>query len=349
LSRNPTAVMIVLGLWLAGPAALAAADSSSVQVTTVPLRQQTLRETVTAYGTVASTEEEMTDISFPHAGQVTALRVRAGQRFRAGDPLVTITADPAALQSYEKARVTLEFARRELQRQQALRAQHLATNAQVASAQQAATDAAVALETERNLGNDQPTQTASAPFDGYVAQLMTASGDRPQANTAIMKLARTDQGLRVTAGLKPEDAGRVTPGMRADVTPIVAAGSQPVEGKVSEVSGTINPATKLLDAWIDVKPTGELVPGTAVSAAVILSEHKGWVVPRNAVLHDDKGSYIFQVADGRAKRVDVKTGIETDQLTEVSDPLDPALKVVVSGNYELHDGMAVREGTPASP
>jgi RND family efflux transporter MFP subunit len=349
LNRILAVLPIVTSLLIGGPAAHAATESPSVQVTTVPLHQEELRETVTAYGTMASSEETMTDISFPHPGQITTLHVRAGQKFHAGEPLVTITADPAALQSYERARAGLDFAKRELQRQQTLRAQHLATNAQVAGAQKTVADATVALETERSLGNDQPTNAATAPFDGYVAQLMAAPGDRLQASAAIMKLARTDQGLRVTAGLKPEDAGRVTPGMRAEIAPIVAIDTHPVEGKVAQVSGTINPATKLLDAWIDVKPTGKLVPGTAVSAIIVLSEHRGWVVPRNALLRDDKGSYVFQVADGRARRVDVTTGIETDQLTEVSGPLDPALKVVVSGNYELQDGMAVREAAAASP
>lgn len=336
----------MVGLAATAPAAT---ESPSVQVTTVPLRQQELRETVAAYGTVASSEESMTDISFPHGGQVTVLHVRAGETFRAGDPLVTITADPAALQSYDRARAALDFAKRELSRQQTLRAQHLATNAQVAAAQKAVGDSSVALDTERKLGNDQPTNTATALFDGYVAQLMAAPGDRLQANAAIMKLARTDDGLRVTAGLKPEDAARVTPGMQVEVTPIVAAGAQPVDGKVRQVSGTLNPATKLLDAWVDVQPSRGLVPGTAVSAVIILSHHQGWVVPRNAVLRDDKGSYVFQVADGRARRVAVTPGIETDQLTEVSGALDPALKVVASGNYELKNGMAVREGASVSP
>ncbi|MGH7000761.1 MAG: hypothetical protein ACREEA_04585, partial [Stellaceae bacterium] len=104
----------------------------------------------------------------------------------------------------------------------------------------------------------------------------------------------------------------------------------------------------LIDAWIDVTQTARLVPGTPVSVVIILSRHDGWVVPRNAVLRDDRGSYIFQVVSGHAKRVDVNTGIETDQLTEVSAPFDPSLKVVASGNYELRDGMAVREASSAT-
>jgi RND family efflux transporter MFP subunit len=340
---------VIVGLCAAASGAPGDSDSPSVQVTTVSLRQQELRDTLGTFGTVANSEQTMIDISFPHPAQIAALDVRAGQKVHAGEPLATITADPATLQSYENARAALEFAERELERQQSLRAQHLATNAQVATAQKVVADASVALDTERKLGNDQRTKIATAPFDGYVVQLMAAPGDRLQANAAIMKLARTDQGLRITAGIKPEDTERVMPGMAAEIRPIVAGGSQPVGGKVSQVSGTVNATTKLVDAWIDATPSGRLVPGTSVSVAIVLSRHEGWVVPRNAVLRDDKGSYVFQVVEGHAKRVEVTPGIQTDQLTEISGALDPALKVVASGNYELQNGMTVREGASTNP
>jgi membrane fusion protein, multidrug efflux system len=338
----------LIGTSLFASISLGASSAPSVLVETAPLQKCKLRDAVAAYGTVAASEESMVDVSFPHPGQIMELHVRAGQKVRDGDPLVTITADPAALQSYEKARAALEFAKRELSRQETLRKQHLATNAQVATAQIAVTDATVALETERKLGNDQRTALAAAPADGYVSQVMAALGDRLSANTAIMKLARTDKGLRIVAGLAPEDASRVVPGMAAEVTPIFSAGLQPVEGTVRQISGTINAMTKLVDAWIDVMQTTKLIPGVSVSVIIVLSQHEAWVVPRNAVLHDEDGSYLFQVTNGQAKRVDVKTGIETDQLTEVSGGFDPMLQVVTAGNYELRDGMAVREASPAT-
>ncbi|MGH6852645.1 MAG: efflux RND transporter periplasmic adaptor subunit, partial [Methylocella sp.] len=134
---------------LAGCGAFGADAMPSVQVETVALRQQELSDTVTAYGTVATSEESMADISFPHAGQITGLDVRAGQKVHTGEPLVTITADPATLQSYEKALAALEFAKHDLARQQTLLAQRLATNAQVAAAQKMVADATGALEAER--------------------------------------------------------------------------------------------------------------------------------------------------------------------------------------------------------
>jgi RND family efflux transporter MFP subunit len=334
---------------LGGQYASSADDAQSVLVETVLAHQQDIEETVTVYGTVAASEESMADISFPHSGQITALQVRVGQKVLRGDPLVTITSDPATLQSYQKAATTLQFAQRELSRMQTLRQQHLATNAQVATSQQAVTDATAALETERKLGNDQSTKSATAPFNGYVAKVMSAPGDRLQANTAIMTLARTDQGVHISAGLKPEDSVRVEPGMRARVAPVLNAQSPLLQGVVRQIGGTVNATTKFVDAWIDVPQSSSLVTGEAVSVAIILSAHQGWVVPRDAVLHDAKGSYIFQVLDGHAKRVEVKAGIETDMSTEISGDFDPSRKIVAVGNYELNDGVAVRENAATSP
>jgi membrane fusion protein, multidrug efflux system len=170
-------------------------------------------------------------------------------------------------------------------------------------------------------------------------------GDRVQPNTTVLKLARTDR-VQVTVGLQPEDAARVQTGMAAEVVPVFAPDSR-LSGVVRGATGTINPATKRLDVWVElVAAEQELVPGTAVSVEIVLDQHTGWVVPRDAVLRDGKGDYIFQVTGGKAERVPVKTGIETDKYTEIIGPIDTKRPIVTVGNYELQDGMAVREGAP---
>jgi membrane fusion protein, multidrug efflux system len=99
-----------------------------------------------------------------------------------------------------------------------------------------------------------------------------------------------------------------------------------------------------VDLWIDVPGSAEaLVPGTSVAVRIAVAERTGLVVPRRSVLHDGQGDYVFQVANGKARRVNVRTGLSTDRVTEVSGPLDAALNVVSLGNYELQDGCAVRE------
>ena len=82
-----------------------------------------------------------------------------------------------------------------------------------------------------------------------------------------------------------------------------------------------------------------------MEAAITLGEDNAWSVPRQAVLSDDQGSYLFQVANRHAQRVAVQVVGEAAQSYGVTGKLDPQLPVVVLGNYELRDGMAVREGT----
>jgi RND family efflux transporter MFP subunit len=317
----------------------------SVLIETAALRQQVLKQTAQGYGTVATSEDAVVGVSFLHPGQISRLRVRPGEVVKAGEVLLELSTDPSATLGYQTAVAALDFAKRDLARTKTLLAQHLATNAQLAAAQKAVEDAMAAVETQRKLGNDRNTEVITAPFNGYVAALTVALGDRVQPSTTVLKLARTDR-VQVTVGLVPEDAARVQTGMAAEIVPIFTPDSR-LSGVVRGATGTINPATKRVDVWVElVAAEQELVSGTAVSVEIVIEQHTGWVVPRDAVLRDAKGDYIFQVTVSKAKRVPVKTGIETDKYTEIMGSIDTKSPIVTVGNYELQDGMAVREGAP---
>jgi RND family efflux transporter MFP subunit len=317
----------------------------SVLIETTTPREQVLKHTVRGYGTVATSEDAVIGVSFLHPGQISRLRVRPGGVVKAGEVLLELSTDPSATLGYQTAVAALDFAKRDLARTKTLLAQHLATNAQLAAAQKAVEDAMAAVEVQRKLGNDRNTEVITAPFNGYVTTLTVALGDRVQPNTTVLKLAPTDR-VQLTVGLQPEDAARVQTGMAAEVVPVFTPDSR-LSGVVRGATGTINPATKRVDVWVElVAAEQELVPGTAVSVEIVLEQHTGWVVPRDAVLRDGKGDYIFQVTGSKAARVPVKTGIETDKYTEIIGPIDTKRPIVTVGNYELQDGMAVRQGGP---
>ena len=317
----------------------------SVLIETAAPREQVLKRTVQGYGIVATSEDAVIGVSFLHPGQISRLRVRPGEVVKASEVLLELSTDPSATIGYQTAVAALDFAKRDLARTKTLLAQHLATNAQLAAAQKAVEDAIAAVEVQRKLGNDRNTEVITAPFNAYVTSLTVALGDRVQPNTTVLKLAPTDR-VQVTVGLQPEDAARVQAGMAAEVVPVFTPDSR-LSGVVRSATGTINPATKRVDVWVELLAAEqELVPGTAVSVEIVLEQHIGWVVPRDAVLRDGKGDYIFQVTGSKAERVPVKTGIETDKYTEIIGHIDTRRPIVTVGNYELQDGMAVREGGP---
>ena len=85
------------------------------------------------------------------------------------------------------------------------------------------------------------------------------------------------------------------------------------------------------------------MPGSAVTGEIVLKRAESVAVPRSAVLHDDQGDYVFIVKDGVAHRADIQAGIDDGSWIAVDKGVQAGDRVVTLGNYELQDGMAVRE------
>ena len=60
------------------------------------------------------------------------------------------------------------------------------------------------------------------------------------------------------------------------------------------------------------------------------------------MLGEADNAYLFTVNGGKAQRVPVQTGVDAGDLIAVTGALKDGDVVVVSGNYELSDGMVVR-------
>ncbi|TWB15452.1 RND family efflux transporter MFP subunit [Nitrospirillum amazonense] len=326
---------------LAGGAHAAEEPAAVVTVRTAPLARQAVSVTVGGYGTLTPDSDALVTISFQRAGQVARVLVRPGQPVAKGAPLVDLVTDPTAAAGYAKARSALIFATGELERARALRDQHLATNSQVAAAEQAERDARGALEAERRLGTDHATETLAAPFDGYVDSIPVVLGDRIQPGAPVVRLGR-GAGVRVVAGVDPAEVAAIKVGQPVAVTPMVGPGTA-LPGTVAGIAGMVNPATRWVDVTVILEGGGGALPGTPARIAVTTDRHDGYVVPRQAVLTDEDGAYLFQLAGAKARRVGVETGVEGPAGTEVSGgKLDPELPVIILGNYGLEDGAAVK-------
>jgi membrane fusion protein (multidrug efflux system) len=324
----------------------ALAEEASVLVKTEPLARHPLTDTLVGYGVVAPAAGHVQNLGTAHGGRVLTVRVSSGQVVRRGESLLDIETDPSANLAYRQAVTAVEFARGELHRVEALAAQRLATRSQVAAAKKALADAALRLREQERLGAGRRTATLRAPFDGVVTSLAVTPGERIAAGKTLLALARTDE-LRAQLGIEPEDALRVRPGMPVRIVSVFDERNA-VAATVTRVQGMIDPQTQLVDAVVSFRndAASRLLPGTRVRGDITVGSDAGWAVPRQAVLRDAQGGYLFQVKDGRARRVNVATGIESGGLIGVRGPLDPAQPVVILGNYELRDGMKVREQRP---
>ena len=330
-------IFLLSVLLTAGP--VVAADAPSVLVETVPLKQQLMTETVSGYGVVSPDTSSLQNVSLPRPGQIMSLLVSAGQVVKKGAPLLEFGTGADAVLSYQQALQTVNFATSEAARIEQLVSQQLATQSQLAAAKKALADAKATLRAQEKVGADRSLERIAAPFDGVVASVQAAQGDRLAAGAPVLQLARTS-GQRVLLGVEPEEVIRVRPGMVASVVPVFNTGLI-VPGRVSHVFGMVNPQTQFVDVLVAISGGG-LMPGTRVRAEIQVNRQAAWVVPRSAVLSDARSAYVFQVHKGKAHRVNVKTGLEMDGLIAVQGAFTAGEPVVSLGNYELRDGMAVR-------
>ena len=63
------------------------------------------------------------------------------------------------------------------------------------------------------------------------------------------------------------------------------------------IGQAIDPQTHLLPAQVELRAEAgaTLVAGAALDAQIRTADFTAWAVPRAAVLHDEKGDYLFQI------------------------------------------------------
>ena len=332
MTSSPAALIMIASL-LAMPAL-----ADSVAVETEQPREETVPDLLVAYGSAMPALGGGMTLSFQQDGRVLAIPVTPGETVHHGDRLLDFAASAAAVSAYQQAVTAVTAARQQRAHAAQLLGQQLATRDQLAQADKAVADAEVSLDAFQREGADRPSRTLTAPFDGIIASIPVAPGDRVQSGATLITVTRLD-GLVVTVGIEPSARGRVHPGETVRLTPLTDGA--PIEGQIVRIDGLLNPRTRLLDVDVAVPP-GAAISGTAYRAEITVGEITGWVVAHNAVLMDDKGAYLFQVAGTTASRVNIRVAGTTGTADVVEGMLDARRPVVVQGNYQLSDNGPVR-------
>ncbi len=313
--------------------------SASVQTTTVALRD--LERTVSAYGVLQAEPGARTTVATPRAGVVGAVLVAPGEHVEKGARLLTLITAPGAAAAYAQAKAQAEYAEEELARITRLRKQDLASAAELAAARQAQADAHSRLKAAEAVGGSASHQLVRAAGAGTVTQLAVQEGERLAADTALLQLV-PDTGRAVILGVEPEDAAHIQAGMPVKLSPVFGGGAA-LDGKVVRVGAMLDPKTQRVDVWVSVAHASRVSLGSHFSGRIVLAKRRLPAVPHSAVLSDDEGSYVFRVVKGKAQRVAVTPVLESDGWVGIASGLSAGDTVVTLGNYELEDGMAVRD------
>ncbi|TPG21880.1 efflux RND transporter periplasmic adaptor subunit [Sphingomonas koreensis] len=302
-----------------------------------PVQQGPVTRTVTVYGTVDAGASGTMALSAPAEATVTRVLSPVGTHVTAGQPVVLLAASPTTRVDLAKAGSDANAAEQALARAQRLRADGLASDAEVEAAG-AAARSADALRA--SLGQRVGALTLRARAAGFVQSIASQPGDLVAAGAGIATIARLGD-LRGHFGADPAIARVVRAGTPIRIT--TGDGAAPIEVSVSSVDPVVDPQTRLAAIYAALPGNAGLAAGEPLSGTVVTGSTGGALTVPYAALLDDGGQpYVYVVAGGVAHRHDVETGATTGDRIAITKGVSPGESVVVKGGTALDDGMKVR-------
>jgi RND family efflux transporter MFP subunit len=346
---KPLLLLSCLALALAGCNHSASDDADSnakvsAAVTTQAVKQGDLPDIVSAYGTAAPGIDGASTLSIHAEGSVTRFDVTAGTAVKRGQRLLTFRLSPAAASAFQQARTAWEVARTQREHTRQLLDRHLATRDQLDQADKLVSDTRSSLDALRQQQGDSATLDLTAPFDGVVSTISATQGDVLQPGAALLSLMQS-RGVVISVGVEMDPAHVVKVGDHASLSPLGAGATG--TGMVKRVADVLDARSHLQN--VDIAPDGNVLAGMGYKADITVGRWHGWLIPREALTGDGGHWQVFQTADNKAVAVPVTILGESDTTSVVLGALDAQRPLVVVGNTQLDDGMAVRANAQAEP
>jgi RND family efflux transporter MFP subunit len=340
----------------------AAARSLTVRVVRVEL--QPLEEVLDVTGSLVSSVA--VDVKTEFAGRLSTLLKQEGDRVAKGELLAGLEETDARLAlgqaratldvaqaTLDRARVGEEHARREQERAQNLLRSGGITDRDFQAAEMTARDARAQVK----LAEAQVEQARQAvavaqkrlsdcrivsPINGEVERKVYNPGGWVDGNVLLYKLV-DNQRLELETNVASSEIARLAEGQKVRFS--VAA--FPEEEFAASLL-TISPAVQLQNRSVAVRaavpnPGGKLKAGMFVKGRIIIGvKPAAVVVPLDAVWRRvGQASFVYVVEQSRARRREVKLGIEQPQTIEIAAGLKAGEVVVAEQNLELADGVSV--------
>lgn len=204
-------------------------------------------------------------------------------------------------------------------------------------------------------GAVQARMTLHAPIGGTLTELAAREGSTVMPG---MTLARIN-GLSTVwaeAQVPESQAAQLRVGARVTARSPGLPGTE-FAGRVQALLPVVDTGTRTLRVRMELRnPGGRLVPGMFVEMALSgPPQEKALLVPSEALIRTGRRTLVMVAeADGGFRPVDVETGIEAGDKTEIRRGLEAGQKVVLSGQFLIDSeaslkGIETRLGPAASP
>lgn len=265
-------------------------------------------------------------------GKIEKINARVGDYVKENQVIIEFDTDNPALQ-YEQAKTSYDNAKKSYERTKSL--------LEAGETSQANFDGVETqyLVSKRNYESLKQMLFVESPLDGRIVDLKVNAGDNVSKDAYLFTVAQTNL-MRAKIWVSEKEIGQIKKGMKA--TAIYNDKEYP--GKVTDVSLGVDPARQSFYVETEFSNAkNELMNGITVEIKVLIYENpKAIIVPRNLLMNDEKGYYLFTENNGKAVKIYAANGHESGIYYELSKGLKPGDRLIVKGAEQLEDGTTVK-------
>ncbi|MCR5507691.1 MAG: efflux RND transporter periplasmic adaptor subunit [Lachnospiraceae bacterium] len=162
------------------------------------------------------------------------------------------------------------------------------------------------------------TAGVSIEFDGVITESMIESGTVVTKGTPLFTV-ESSKDMKVDVGISKYDIGKIAVGQKAEIT--IAGNIYP--GTVSQIKriaekGSSDKAKVTVSVKFD-EPDERVYIGLEADVKIFTDERQGALtIPAEAYYADDGGDYCYIIKDGVIAKQYITTGVESDDLIEVT-------------------------------
>ena len=315
------------------------AEESEALVSVLTLKDTVFNHYLEIQGNINTKENILVQPEF--SGTLTSLNVKAGQRVSKGQILGKV--DDAGMSQqlasienqYTLAKTTFERQKNLWDKKIGSEIQYLQAQTQMISAQKSVAHMKAQLAKTLIL----------SPFSGTIDEVFVERGQvvspSPQGLMRIVNLSN----MYVTTSVPETYIGKLKAGTEVDV--FLTSLGKTYKGRVRQVGNYINPNNRSFGIEVSVpNPDNLLRPNQVAKLKIIdYTVKDAIVVPTNVVQEDgEKNKFVFIVTNvigkkGIAKKIIVKVGKSSDNVTEVLSGLSANDLIVTEGVNTISEGM----------
>ena len=311
-------------------------SGGAVNVITAPVEMDEAGETVVAVGTAKAARS--VDVFPQVTGMVTEIVFTPGQEVEAGAMLIRLEDDEQRV-AVERARVAHKQAQDALERSRTLAQSKTISDVALSEAETAVQIADIEVRTA-DIALER--RSVTAPFQGVTGLTDISIGDLVTPSTKIVTIDDLST-IRVSFEVPERWAAHVAQDQPISATAQGLPGSE-FAGRIVAIDNRVDETTRTLRLEAELANEGQaLKSGMALNVQLRFEADRQLAVATLAVQWDRRGSFVWKIVDGAARRAEITIIRRESGIVTVQGDIEAGDQVVVEGIQRLREGARVAE------